>query len=92
MIADTEKDILYLRDHYYSIIHISRFLKEKAKRVAVSTFTNKLEITAFKNPDGLLVVVIFNPSDEEIAFNLLIKRNFIEIESPSHSIMSILFQ
>lgn len=55
---------------YYYIGHFSRFIKPGARRLPCSGFTNQLEATAWKNPDGTRVFVILNLTDDDQEFIL----------------------
>ncbi len=89
IIANYLENKISLRKHYYAIGHFSRFIKQGAKRLGISTFNSRLEVTAFKNLDLSIVVVIFNPSDEKIDFNLAFGKGYIKIESLPHSVCTI---
>lgn len=45
---------------YYTLGHISRFVKPGALRIKSNTFADVLEDVAFKNPDGSIVLIISN--------------------------------
>ncbi|MCX7820667.1 MAG: hypothetical protein N2258_03225 [Brevinematales bacterium] len=90
IIGNIETNEVFFRAHYYAIAHFSRFVKEGARRLATSCFNNKLENVAFKNKNGEIVVIIFNPTQEKILFNLIKGNYYTEIESKPNSIISIL--
>jgi glucosylceramidase len=48
--------------------------------------------TAFKNPDGSLVVVVMNPSDETFTYNLWVEGNGAETTSAPHSISTLVIR
>lgn len=65
---DTDtKEITYNVD-YYTMGHISKFVEPGAYRIASDDFYNQLETTAFKNPDGSIVLIAQNrlPNDKVI--------------------------
>ena len=49
-----------------------------------------MEVVAFENPDHGLVVVALNRTDEKHDFVLEIDGKIAEIESPAHSILSLI--
>ena len=55
---------------FYFIGHFSKYIKPGAVRIGFSKYTNTLEMTAFKNPDSSIVVIMLNRSYENIDFNL----------------------
>jgi glucosylceramidase len=65
---DTEtKKITYNVD-YYTMGHISKFVEPGAYRIDSTNMDNVLETTAFKNPDGSIVMIAQNrlPNDKVI--------------------------
>lgn len=43
---------------FYYIEHFSKFIKPGAKKIAFSKFSDKIEVTAFKNPDNSVIIVL----------------------------------
>ncbi|HTV62777.1 MAG TPA: glycoside hydrolase family 30 beta sandwich domain-containing protein, partial [Verrucomicrobiae bacterium] len=60
-----------------------------AKRIISSSSTDRLQTTAFLNPDGKIAVVVLNLSDRAQPFNLWIKGKMANNSSPAHSIMTL---
>ena len=58
---------------YYYIGHFSKFIKPGAIQVAHSKYLSDLRVTAFKNTDGSLAIVVFNGVGYDIEINLCIK-------------------
>ena len=63
---------------YYFIGHFSKFIKPGAVRVAYSKYISDIYVTAFKNPDGKLIVVVYNGSWNDTEFNMCIKKKRIK--------------
>lgn len=51
-----------LQKHFY---HFSHFIESGAKRIGFSRYTDDLDVTAYKNPDGRIIFVLLNRTDEE---------------------------
>lgn len=83
------KKLLYQSSYYY-IAHLSRFIRPGAKRLSCSSTHDALEVTAFLNPDGRIAVVALNRSAESIVFSTSLKGQTLRLESPAHSIVSVL--
>lgn len=64
-----------LQKYYW---HFSHFIKPGAKRIGLTKYTNRLEATAFRNPDGSIAVVLFNGGEEPLAVNLRMNGQFAE--------------
>ncbi|WP_207671421.1 glycoside hydrolase family 30 protein [Clostridium thermarum] len=64
------KEITYNVD-YYTMGHISKFVEPGALRIESTNVQGNLETTAFKNPDGSVVLIAFNhlPQDRTIRVN-----------------------
>ncbi|MEI6264623.1 MAG: glycoside hydrolase family 30 protein [Sphingobacteriia bacterium] len=68
--ANIKTGQLMYTNAYYYIGHFSKFLQKGAKRIISSSSRSALITTAFENPDGTLVVLVMNSSDEKIPFYL----------------------
>ena len=88
--ADTQTGKLIYTNSYYYIGHFSKFIKAGAKRISCSTNRDKLQATAFINPDGKIVVVVLNTSNEKLPFKLSIRDKAASVVSLPHSIMTVI--
>jgi glucosylceramidase len=79
---------LVFTNSYFYIGHFSKFILPGAKRIACSSNRDKLESTAFLNPDGKVVVIVLNKTDEKIPLNLWISGRAAQANSLPHSIMT----
>ncbi len=57
-------------EEYYMIGHFSKFIRQGATRIDVSSTHASLLVTGFINPDGSLVLVAHNKSRSQISFTL----------------------
>jgi len=87
--ADTKTGKLYYMDSYYYIGHFSKFIHPGAKRISSSSSTDKLQTTAFLNPDGTIAVVVLNLSDQAQPFNFSVNGKSAKSTSPAHSIITL---
>jgi len=87
--ADTKTGKLYYMDSYYYIGHFSKFIRPGAKRISSSSSTDKLQTTAFLNPDGTIAVVVLNLSDQAQPFNFSVNGKSAKSTSPAHSIITL---
>ena len=65
-----------IQQYYY---HFAYFIAPGAKRIAVSKYTDNLEVTAFQNPSGTIAVVMFNKGKNPIAVNLRLDGQLVEL-------------
>lgn len=70
MMCNPKEQSLEHRLSYYYIGHMSKFIKKGAKRMAVSKYTDKLDVTGFVNPDGERVLVVMNRTNEAVPFSI----------------------
>jgi glucosylceramidase len=90
--ADTKNGRLIYTNAYYYIGHFSKFIQQGAKRIATSSNREQLQATAFKNPDGSLVVIVMNNTAKKSSYNLWINGATAAIESLPHSINTLIVQ
>ena len=87
--ADTKAGKLIYTNSYYYIGHFSKLIREGAKRIACSSNRDKLQTTAFVNPDGKIAVIVLNTSNEKLAYKLCLSGEAVDLESLPHSITTI---
>lgn len=88
--ANTQNGKLIYTNSYYYIGHFSKFIQPGAKRISCSSNRDKLQSTAFINPDGKIVVVVLNLSNEKLPFKLSISSKAAPIVSLPHSIITVI--
>jgi len=88
--ANTQTGKLIYTNSYYYIGHFSKFIQPGAKRISCSSNRDKLQATAFINPDGKMVVIVLNLSGEKLPFRLCIGGKAAQVTSLSHSIMTVI--
>jgi len=70
VIVDEEKDEVYFTPLYYTMAHFSKFVRPGAKRIGLESTDDKLQVTAAKNKDGSIAVIVFNPTMEEKVYDI----------------------
>ena len=89
--ADTKTGKLTYMNAYYYIGHFSKFIKPGAKRITSAPSRSQLLSTAYMNIDGTIAVVVMNPTDKKITYNLCIGNKGSEVNSLPHSIATLVF-
>jgi glucosylceramidase len=87
--ADTRTGEIIYTNAYYYIGHFSKFIHRGAKRIGVSSSRDHIKTTGFINPDGEIVVVIFNKSDLKTDLKLCIGTKAADVTSSPHSIITV---
>ena len=90
--ADTANGKLVFTNSYYYIGHFSKFVKPGAKRIAASSSRMNLLTTAFQNPDGSIVAVVMNETEETLPFILIHDGKMVELESAPRSIATVVIE
>jgi glucosylceramidase len=88
VIGDTRTGELIYTSAYYYIGQFSKFIRPGARRIVVSSTTDALQTTAFRNPDGSIAVVVMNATDRDLAFDFRRGPAAASGESPRHSILT----
>ncbi|MCJ8211067.1 glycosyl hydrolase [Mucilaginibacter sp. RS28] len=90
--ADTRNGSLIYTNEYYYIGHFSKYIKPGAKRIISSASRDRLLTTAYLNPDGKIAVIVMNPTDSEIKYNLVFANKGTAVTSLPHSIETLLVE
>ena len=69
-----------------AIAHFSKYIKPGAVRIGHSCYLQELETTAFRNPDGSVVFVMLNWTQEDRPVTIRIKEECIQIEAKAFSL------
>ncbi|HWT74010.1 MAG TPA: glycoside hydrolase family 30 beta sandwich domain-containing protein [Mobilitalea sp.] len=88
IMCNAAKDEIDVKLSYYYIGHFSRFVKPGAQRILVSSYTDKLEAVGFVNPDGEIVLVVLNKTEEKQEFELYRQGETCKIVMEEHSILT----
>lgn len=90
--ADTRTGKLLYTNSYYYIGHFSKFIKPGAKRITSAPSRTLLQSTAFQNPDGSIVVVVLNNTDEKLPYHLWMQGNAAETTIQPHAISTLVIK
>ena len=78
----------YKKLSYYYIGHFSKYIKQNSRNIAYSSFTDKIEVSAFLTPDNNIVVILLNRNNEDLDFK--IKNNLYSDNIKKHSIITLI--
>lgn len=91
MIFKNGKDAVKNLSFYY-IGHFCKYIKPGAKLLGISRYTERIEVTAFKNTDNSIAVVLLNRNSKNYEYNICIENNLIHDNLDSHAIVTYLFK
>lgn len=83
-------EVIYTNEYYY-IGHFSKFIQPGAKRIVSSASRSQFLTTGFINPDGKVVVIVMNQSNNKTPYFLWINGNAAELTALPHSISTVIF-
>ncbi|MCP4978295.1 MAG: glycoside hydrolase family 30 protein [Maribacter sp.] len=89
VIVDPEKDEVYFTPLYYTMAHFSKFIRPNAEVIGLEKTDEDLMVTAAKNPDGSIAVVIFNDSENDKTFDLSLNNKTNTLTISAKAIQSI---
>ena len=89
IIVDPENDEVYFTPLYYTMAHFSKYIRPKAKVIDVINTDDELMVTAAKNPDGTIVVVILNQSTDVKSFVMSLGEKEKNISINAQAIQTI---
>ena len=68
VIAKPDTDEVYYTPLYYVLAHFSKYIRPGAVRIGITESPASLMVTAFRNVDGSIAVVLLNQSDTEVEY------------------------
>jgi len=90
VIVDTEADEVYFTPIYYTLSHFSKFIRPGAQIIKVENSDDSLQITAAKNPNGTIAVVVFNETEEAKYYELEFGEKSKQISIEPKAIQTVL--
>jgi len=89
IIVDPDADEIYRTPLYYTMAHFSKYIRPGAKIIKVNNTDDSLMVTAAKNPDDSIAVVIFNETENPKSINLSMHEKTVEISIDARAIQTI---
>ena len=90
VIVDPEKDEVYFTPLYYTMAHFSKYIRPGANRIGLEIPSDDLLVTAAKNPDGTIAVVILNQGDSSKSIDLSLGEKSTAITISAKAVQTIL--
>jgi glucosylceramidase len=89
VIVDPDKDEVYFTPIYYTMSHFSRYIRPNAEKIGVKNSNEKIMVTAVKNPDGSIAVIVFNEAAVAKNFSLTLNNKTINLKIDGQAIQTI---
>lgn len=90
IMVDTQNGNFEVKLSFDYIGHFSKYIKKGAKRIAFTKYTSDLEMTAFKNPDDSIILVVLNRTDKEMPIVIRINSELAQFKISKNSITTAL--
>jgi glucosylceramidase len=91
IMIDTKKDTFEQKLSFDYIGHFSRYIRKDAKCIAFTKYTDKLELTALKNTDGSLVLVVLNRTEQDLPVSIRLEGKTVDFTVEKASIATAVF-
>jgi len=88
--VDAQSKDFTLGPLYFAIGHFSKFIKRGAKRIGTSSYSDYVKVSAFSNPNGEIIVVILNTSDNDATPKIRLNNCTAEFKLPSKSLQTMI--
>jgi glucosylceramidase len=92
VIADPEQDEIYFTPLYYTLSHFSRYIRPGAVRIGFMNTGDSLMVTAARNPDGSIAVIVFNPEEEVKGVHLTLHEKSVEFAINGKALQTVLIK
>jgi glucosylceramidase len=90
IIVDPDADEVYFTPIYYTMAHFSKYIRPNAIIIGVNKTDNDIMVTAAKNPDGSIAIVLFNEGQTAKNFILNIGEITQNITISAQAIQTVL--
>ena len=85
-----DDDFNYRKDLTFDYIaHFSKYIMPGAKRVGYSKCDDGIDVTAAKNPDGTLAVVLLNKSNADLKYVIRTNGQLMRVSLPARTISTV---
>ena len=92
IIVDPEKDEVYVTPIYHTMAHFSKFIRPQAEVIHVDNSDDALMVTAAKNPDGSIAIVIFNEGEIPKSYDLTLGQQTKQLSISPQAIQTIMIK
>ena len=92
ILVDPEKDEVYHTPLYYVMTHFSAYIRPDAYRIGFENSEDSLWVTAAKNPDGTIAVIILNQSVEPFGVTLILEDHSSTITISGNALQTVVLK
>jgi glucosylceramidase len=88
VLVDPATGEVHFQSSFHYLGHFSKFIRPGAVRIAAESTAGGLDVTAFRNADGSLAVVVHNPGAEPVDFSLQADDTALACRIPAFAIQT----
>jgi len=92
VLVDTQSNEIYYTPLYYTLSHFSRFIRPGAVRIGFEQSASNIQMTAAQNPDGSVVVILFNPESTPLSYEIEIQGASFQGKISKEAIQTLLIE
>ena len=92
VIVDPDTDEVYFTPLYYTMVHFSKYIRPEAKIIEVNHSDTEIMVTAAKNLNGSITVIVFNPTTKSKQFSLIFDEKSKDISINAQAIQTIVIK
>ena len=85
---DQAADTLIPRAVLKALRHFAHWIRPGAVRIGATRYTDQLDVTAFRNPDGSMALVLLNKAEQEMPVFLRVEERLASFILPPRSLTS----
>lgn len=89
ILVNSGRDSVYYTPLYYSVAHISKFMRPGSIRIGLTGADDEFMATAFKNPDGNIAIAVFNLLTENKTYTLQLGQESHSIAIPAQGLQTL---
>jgi glucosylceramidase len=90
VIVDPDNDEVYFTPIYYALSHFSKFIRPGAQVIGLDNSDAELLVTAAKNPDNSIAVVVLNQGESKKSFTLSLGDSKTTLNIDGQAIQTII--
>lgn len=89
--ANTKTGALIYTPSYYIIGHFSKFIAMNARRISSVASRSNLLTTSFQNPDGKLVTVVLNQTNQQVTYFLCVGKTAAQVTILPYAVQTLVY-
>ncbi len=85
---DKQKKSFIKTPAFYYVSHLAKYIQPGSKRIHTNKFSENISVSAFKNPDKSVIIILLNKTDKNVEYNLCYNQYMLHDNLDSHAIVT----